>query len=91
LTTAYEYLEYRFNFFVRLYGSAQFILYQLVRTSLVLYLPSIALSTITGLNIYVCILSMGVLSTFYTVLGGIEAVIWTDVIQAVVLVLGAIM
>jgi SSS family solute:Na+ symporter len=90
LTTAYEYLEYRFNFIVRLYGSAQFILYQLVRTSLVLYLPSIALSTITGLNIYVCILSMGVLSTFYTVLGGIEAVIWTDVIQAIVLVLGAV-
>ena len=90
LTTAYEYLEYRFNYFVRLYGSAQFILYQLVRTSMVLYLPSIALSTITGLNIYVCILSMGVLSTFYTVLGGIEAVIWTDVIQAVVLILGAV-
>ena len=90
LTTAYEYLEYRFNYIVRLYGSAQFILYQLVRTSMVLYLPSIALSTITGLNIYVCILSMGVLSTFYTVLGGIEAVIWTDVIQAIVLVLGAV-
>lgn len=90
LTTAYEYLEYRFNYPIRLYGSAQFILYQLVRTSLVLYLPSIALSTITGLNIYVCILSMGVLSTFYTVMGGIEAVVWTDVIQAIVLILGAI-
>ncbi len=90
LTTAYEYLEYRFNYFVRLYGSAQFILYQLVRSSMVLYLPSIALSTITGLNIYVCILSMGVLCTFYTVLGGVEAVIWTDVIQAIVLILGAI-
>ncbi len=90
LTTAYEYLEYRFNYFVRLYGSAQFILYQLVRSSMVLYLPSIALSTITGLNIYVCILSMGVLSTFYTVLGGVEAVIWTDVMQAIVLILGAV-
>ncbi len=90
LTTAYEYLEYRFNYFVRLYGSAQFILYQLVRSSMVLFLPSIALSTITGLNIYICILSMGVLCTFYTVMGGIEAVIWTDVIQAIVLILGAI-
>jgi len=44
-----------------------------------------------GLDVYVCIALMGVLATLYTVLGGIEAVIWTDVIQAVVLVAGALL
>jgi SSS family solute:Na+ symporter len=91
VTTAYEYLEKRFNLPVRLYGSAQFIIFQLVRISLILYLPGIVLSTITGINIYVCILSMGLLSTFYTVLGGIEAVIWSDVIQVIVFFAGIIL
>ncbi len=88
ITTAFEYLELRFNLPVRLFGSAQFILFQLARISIILYLPAIVLSTITGINIYVCILSMGLLSTFYTVLGGIEAVIWTDVIQVFIFYLG---
>src|SRR5690606_9784706 len=44
----------------------------------------------TGLDITLCIVIMGILSTLYTVLGGIEAVIWTDVVQVVVLVGGAI-
>ncbi len=91
ITTAFEYLELRFNLPVRLYGSAQFILFQLARISIILYLPAIVLSTITGINIYVCILSMGLLSTFYTVLGGIEAVIWTDVIQVFIFYLGIIL
>ena len=81
LVSAFEYLEKRFNLPVRLYGSAQFIIFQLFRISIVMYLPAIVLSTITGINIYMCILSMGLLSTFYTVLGGIEAVVWTDVVQ----------
>ena len=91
VTTAYEYLEKRFNLPVRLYGSAQFIVFQLVRISLILYLPGIVLSTITGINIYVCVLSMGLLSTFYTVLGGIEAVVWSDVIQVIVFFAGIIL
>ena len=54
-----------------------------------LYLPAIALSAATGLNVYFCIISMGVLCTVYTVLGGIEAVIWTDVLQVIVFYTGA--
>ncbi len=84
VVSAFEYLEKRFNLPVRLYGSAQFIIFQLVRISIVMYLPAIVLSTITGINIYMCILSMGLLSTFYTVLGGIEAVVWTDVFQVII-------
>jgi SSS family transporter len=91
VTTAYEYLERRFSLPVRLFSSAAFMLYQLARMGIVICLPAIALSTVTGFNVYVCILLMGVLATVYTVLGGIEAVIWTDVLQVFVLMGGALL
>ncbi len=90
ITTAYEYLEKRFNLPARLFSSAAFVLFQLGRMGIVLFLPAIALSAVTGINIYTCILLMAVLCTVYTVLGGIEAVIWTDVLQVVVLLGGAL-
>ncbi len=55
-----------------------------------LFLPALALQAATGIDVYTCILVMGVLSTLYTVLGGIEAVIWTDVAQVVVLTAGVL-
>jgi solute:Na+ symporter, SSS family len=91
ITTAYEYLERRFNLWLRLFGSLSFLLFQLGRMGIVLFLPAIALSTVTGLDIYLCIVVMGVLCTVYTVLGGIEAVIWTDVLQVIVLIGGALL
>ena len=90
VTTAYEYLERRFNVAVRLFGSIAFIFLQLGRMAVVLYLPAIALSSVTGISVYTGILVMGVLCTLYTALGGIEAVIWTDVLQAVILMCGAL-
>lgn len=91
ITTAYEYLEKRFNIFVRMFGSASFILFQVARMGIVVYLPALALSTVVGLDIYTAIVIMGVLAILYTVLGGIEAVIWTDVIQVIVLIGGLIL
>ena len=91
ITSAYEYLEKRFNLPTRLLGSGMFMLFQLGRMGIVLYLPALALSTVTGINVYSCILMMGALATLYTVLGGIEAVIWTDVLQVFVLLGGAIL
>jgi len=90
VTSAYQYLEERFNLKVRLMGSVTFILMQLARMGIVLYLPAIAITSVTGMDIYVCIAIMGVFCTIYTVMGGIEAVIWTDVIQVVVLMGGAL-
>ena len=90
VTTAYEYLEARFNVKVRTLASVTFILMQLARIGIVLYLPSIAIASVTGIDIYLCIAIMGVICTIYTVMGGIEAVIWTDVIQVLVLLGGAI-
>ncbi len=86
LTTAYEYLEKRFNVFVRLYGSAVFFVFQIGRTAIVLFLPAMMLHTATGMSVYYSILTMGIITTVYTVLGGIEAVIWTDVLQSVIFV-----
>ncbi|MCB0687851.1 MAG: sodium/solute symporter, partial [Saprospiraceae bacterium] len=90
ITTAYEFLEERFNLRVRLLGSLIFILLQLGRMGIVLYLPSIAISSVTGIDIIWCIAVMGIFATIYTVLGGIEAVIWTDVVQVVILMGGAL-
>ncbi|MBI0399545.1 sodium:solute symporter family transporter [Cyclobacterium marinum] len=91
ITTAYQYLELRFDIRVRLLGSLTFILLQLARMGVVLYLPAIAISSVTNMDIFLCIAIMGVFSTIYTVLGGMEAVIWTDVIQVVVLLGGALL
>ncbi|WP_163378788.1 sodium:solute symporter family transporter [Cyclobacterium sp. SYSU L10401] len=91
LTSAYEYLEMRFDKTIRLLGSLIYIALQLGRLGIVLLLPSLALAVITDIDVMACILLMGVLSILYTVLGGIEAVIWTDVIQVVVLLGGALM
>jgi len=91
MTSAYEYLEKRFNLPVRMYASVSFVLYQLGRMAIVLFLPAIALSTVTGIGVYTCIVLMGVLATLYTVMGGIKAVIWTDVVQVFVLYGGALL
>jgi Na+/proline symporter len=88
VTTAYEYIEKRFNVVVRLTASAMFMVFQFARIGIVLYLPSIALSVVTGVDIKICIAVMGFLSITYTVMGGIEAVIWTDVVQVFILLGG---
>lgn len=90
VTSAYEYLERRFNLTVRLLGSSIFILFQCGRMAVVLYLPSLALSSVTDLDVETCIVGIGLLCIVYTVIGGIEAVIWTDVVQAIVLIAGAL-
>lgn len=91
VTTAYDFLEQRFNLAVRLFGSLSFIIFQIGRIAIVLYLPAIALSLVTGIDIYFCIITMGVISMIYTLIGGIEAVIWTDVVQVIVLMGGALL
>ena len=90
VNTAYEYLERRFDVKVRLMASFIYVVTQFLKMGIVIYLPALALETVTGIDIQLCILVMGILCTVYTVLGGIEAVIWTDVIQVIVLLGGAL-
>ncbi|MCC9605551.1 sodium:solute symporter [Blastopirellula sp. JC732] len=89
--TAYEYLERRFHVAVRLIASLIFIAFQVGRMGIVLLLPAAAISATTGCNLLAAVILMGVLATTYTVLGGIEAVIWTDVVQVIVLIGGALL
>ena len=89
ITSAYEYLELRFNAFTRLMASSLFIIFMIARMALVLYLPSLALTAVTGIDIYICIILMGVITIIYCTMGGVEAVIWGDVIQGCILVGGA--
>ncbi len=90
-TSAYEYLEKRFNRPARWFASASFILFQIGRMAVVMYLPAFALAAIMPLSVSQCILLMGVLSIIYCTLGGLEAVVWTDTIQSFVLMGGALL
>lgn len=90
VTSAYEILEQRFNLFTRLLASTLFCIFMIVRMAIVLYLPSLALTAVTGIDIYLCIVLMGLVTIIYCTMGGVEAVIWGDVIQGLILVFGAI-
>ena len=91
VTTAYEYLERRFNSATRLMASILFIVFMVARTALVLFLPSLAMTAVTGINIYICIALMALITILYCTMGGVEAVVWGDVIQGIILVGGAVL
>lgn len=91
IVSIYEYLEQRIDVSARMVASICFIIFAVGRTGLVLYLPALALATVTGIPLWVCIVAMGAVVTIYTVIGGIEAVMWTDAIQVVIFVAGALL
>jgi SSS family transporter len=91
LTTIFNYLEQRFDRRVRWLGAGLAILLKVGgRMSVIMLLPALALSTVTGLSVYASILLMGVVTTIYAMEGGFEAVIWTDVLQVGVTVGGVL-
>ncbi|MGQ9729965.1 MAG: sodium:solute symporter family transporter [Candidatus Zipacnadales bacterium] len=83
--TAYQYLEERFSVSVRTLASALFIIRVLLWLGLATYAPALALQTVTGLPLWFTISATAILTTIYTTLGGMKAVIWTDIMQFVVL------
>jgi SSS family transporter len=89
LYTAYEYLEIRFSVPVRTVASLFFIFWRMGWMALVIFAPSLAISTFFNIDWRYCALLVGVAATAYTVLGGMTAVMWTDVIQFFVLYGGA--
>lgn len=88
--SVYSYLEKRFGNKIRLVMSLSFIFKMIMVIGTIVYAPALILSKITGLGLNITIAIMTIISIFYTILGGIKAVIWTDVIQMVVLWLGLI-
>jgi len=91
LISVYQYLEMRFHPTVRMMASLICIVQHLAgRMSVVLLLPALALSAVTGIGLTTTVLVMGVITTLYTFLGGMKAVIWTDVLQVFVMIGGAL-
>lgn len=91
ITSAYEYLEDRFGPSVRVYGAIAFIIAQVVRVSMILFLLSLLIQELTGLSATWAIVLSGLIVAIYTIVGGIDAVIWTDVMQTVILLLGGLL
>ncbi len=91
IISAYQYLDMRFGPSIRVYGSVCFILGQLVRNAMILYLLSILIQQTTGLKPMDSILIGGGGVALVTVLGGLHSVVWTTLIQTAVLLLGGIL
>ena len=88
--SAYAHLEHRFGSWARMYASFFYILTQLARIGVVMYLMALPLSILLDCDIRMIIAITGISVTVYSFVGGIVAVIWTDALQAVILMLGAI-
>ncbi|RMD60090.1 MAG: sodium transporter, partial [Nitrospirae bacterium] len=88
--SAYELLEKRFDLKVRLLSAIIYSLHLLLRTGVLILGPAIVFSGIIGIDIEYAILLIGLIATLYTVMGGIRAVVWTDVLQFLVLSAGAV-
>jgi SSS family solute:Na+ symporter len=88
--SAYTYLEQRFGPWARIYVSICYLLTQLMRTGTILYLLALALNAVFGWDIVIIIVSTGILVMLYSLLGGLQAVVWTDAIQAIILISGAL-
>lgn len=91
LMSVFSYLETRFHPAIRMLSSALFMLTQLgSRMSVILFLPSLAIATITGIPVTWSIVLMAGFTIAYTALGGMKAVVWTDIVQLVVKMGGAL-
>ena len=90
VTTSYEYVLRRFGQPARFTVCALFLLARLGWLGTVIFAPAMTLSVVTGINLAAAILLIGVLATAYTALGGLSAVLWTDFIQFLILVAGAV-
>ena len=89
--TAYEYLEARFSRPIRWIASALFLFFMISRIAIVLFLPSLALNAVTGFSVYYSIIIMSIVTIIYSTSGGMEAVVWGDVIQGFILIVGALL
>lgn len=94
VSSAYEYLERRFGLPTRMYAAGCFVLFHLFRTGIVLYAVSLAIRSIFKIDdeaIPHIILEAGLLVSAYTIVGGLQAVIWTDVVQGIALIIGGLL
>ncbi|KAJ1532030.1 hypothetical protein ONE63_000664 [Megalurothrips usitatus] len=89
-TSSYEYLEHRFNRSVRLVASFLFGLGLLLYLPVVIYVPCLAFNYVSGIALHVIAPAVMLICIFYTTVGGLKAVVWTDALQLVVLVASSV-
>lgn len=89
IDTAYHYLEIRYSSRgLRVLGAVMFVIFQLGRMSIVMYLPCLALAKLADIDVNILIIGMGAIAIVYSYTGGLKAVLWTDFIQGVILIGG---
>ena len=88
--SAYHYLEQKFGYWARCYVAVCYLLTQLARVGSILLLLALPINTMFGWDIQTIIIWTGVITLIYTLLGGIAAVVWTDAIQGIILIVGAV-
>lgn len=88
--SAYTYLDKRFGPWAKVYVSVMYLLTQLMRTGTILFLLALTLNVMLGWNMMIVIIITGLSVMVYSLLGGIQAVVWTDAIQGIILILGAL-
>ncbi|XP_077867326.1 sodium-coupled monocarboxylate transporter 2-like [Saccoglossus kowalevskii] len=84
----FQYLELRFSKPTRIICTLLYIIYKVLYLGIVIYAPSLALSAVSGLNLFSSTLTVGIVCTLYTAIGGMKAVIWTDVFQSIIVFTG---
>jgi solute:Na+ symporter, SSS family len=89
--SAYHHLEKRFGGWARTYAASCYLLTQMARMGSILFLLALPLNQLLGWDIRLIILFTGLLTAGYAMVGGITAVIWTDAMQSVVLIAGALL
>jgi SSS family solute:Na+ symporter len=88
IISVYKYLEEKIGDWGRVYASLSFVLFMVGRTAVILYLSSLLLTSFVNIDIEMLILIIGILTIAYTLMGGMEAVIWTDVMQSIIMIGG---
>jgi SSS family solute:Na+ symporter len=90
LISVYSFLEEKLGDWGRIYAALSFVLYMVGRAAVILYLASLLLTTFIPWDIATVIIVIGMITIIYTLLGGMEAVIWTDVMQSIIMIIGVI-
>ncbi len=88
IISVYGYLEEKMGTWARVYASLSFVLFMIGRTAVILYLSSLLLSQFVATDIKWLIIIIGLVTILYTLMGGMEAVIWTDVMQSIIMIGG---
>ena len=88
--SAYSFLENRFGPWARIYASSCYLLTQIARTGSILYLLALPMNVLLGWHIQTIIVVTSVAIVLYSMLGGMKAVIWTEAIQGIILIGGAL-